>query len=103
MAQNLIISLSNCKKGYCSAPDGTTAGAVCGKTIPATYVDLGYGDAGHVLHRILNGFLQGFGNLRDVGSVLEVDADVDDRYVVIEADLDGRALLPFFRKFLIGV
>ena len=67
------------------------------------YVDLGYSDAGHVLHRILDGFLQGFGNLRDVGSVLEVDADVDDRYVVIEADLDGACNAALLQKFLIGV
>ena len=59
---------------------------------------LGDGDAGHVLDSIFDCLLQSFCHLRNVCAIFEVDADVDDCNIVVEADLNRSADAAFFQK-----
>ena len=64
------------------------------------HVYLGDGDAGHVLDCVLDRLLQRLRHLWNIRAIFQVDTDIDNGNIVVEADLNRTADASSFQQAL---
>lgn len=64
------------------------------------HVYLGNGDAGHVLDCVLDRLLQRLRHLWNIRAIFQVDTDIDNGNIVVEADLNRPADASSFQQAL---